>query len=112
MQQPLEMSGTPPAAARRLPSTTPWLGVGMVVIAGVVAALQVGKVAIAVPQLRADFGLDLSMVGWLMAMFSLWAHGSRAPAIGACCSRGCWPSPSAVPPVRWPMALRRCCSGA
>jgi predicted MFS family arabinose efflux permease len=71
MQQPLEMSGTPPAAARRLPCATPWLGVGMVVIAGVVAALQVGKVAIAVPQLRADFGLDLSMIGWLMAMFSL-----------------------------------------
>jgi DHA1 family inner membrane transport protein len=75
MQQPLPASGTTPGApsttALPLPSSTPWLGVGMVVLAGVVASLQVGKVAIAVPQLRTDFGLDLAMVGWLMAMFSL-----------------------------------------
>lgn len=45
--------------------------VGAVVMAGVVASLQVGKVAIAVPQLSTDFGLDLTMVGWLMAVFSL-----------------------------------------
>lgn len=75
MQQPLPASGTTPGApsttALPWPSSTPWLGVGMVVLAGVVASLQVGKVAIAVPQLRTDFGLDLAMVGWLMAMFSL-----------------------------------------
>ncbi|MDH6595167.1 DHA1 family inner membrane transport protein [Variovorax sp. TBS-050B] len=53
------------------PSSTHWPGVGLVVAAGVVASLQVGKVAIAVPLLRTDFGLDLSMVGWLMAIFSL-----------------------------------------
>jgi predicted MFS family arabinose efflux permease len=50
---------------------THWPGVALVVAAGVVASLQVGKVAIAVPQLRTDFGLNLTMVGWLMAMFSL-----------------------------------------
>jgi DHA1 family inner membrane transport protein len=72
MQQQLDMPRAPSTTtARPLPSTTPWLGVGVVVLAGVVASLQVGKVAIAVPRLRADFGLDLSMVGWLMAMFSL-----------------------------------------
>jgi predicted MFS family arabinose efflux permease len=70
MQQPREMSPAS-SALQASPSITPWLGVGMVVLAGVVASLQVGKVAIAVPQLRTDFGLDLTMVGWLMAMFSL-----------------------------------------
>ncbi|MET3441202.1 putative MFS family arabinose efflux permease [Variovorax paradoxus] len=71
MQEQFEMPGAPPAAAPLSPSSTHWLGVALVVAAGVVASLQVGKVAIAVPQLRTDFGLDLSMVGWLMAMFSL-----------------------------------------
>ncbi|MET3495987.1 MFS transporter [Variovorax boronicumulans] len=71
MQQPLPTTGVPPTPALPLPSATPWFGVGMVVLAGVVASLQVGKVAIAVPQLREEFGLGLSMVGWLMAMFSL-----------------------------------------
>ncbi|MCR6474853.1 MFS transporter [Variovorax sp. ZS18.2.2] len=66
-QQQIDMA----VSARRIPSATPWLGVFVVVLAGVVASLQVGKVAIAVPQLRTDFGLDLAMVGWLMAMFSL-----------------------------------------
>ena len=71
MQKQFEMAGTPPAALPLSSSSTHWRGVALVVAAGVVASLQVGKVAIAVPQLRADFGLDLSMVGWLMAMFSL-----------------------------------------
>ncbi|MFS2054894.1 MFS transporter, partial [Variovorax sp. CT11-76] len=52
-------------------ATTAWTGVALVVAAGVIAALQVGKVAIAVPQLREDFGLGLSAIGWLMAVFSL-----------------------------------------
>jgi predicted MFS family arabinose efflux permease len=60
--------------------------VALVVAAGVVASLQVGKVAIAVPQLRADFGLDLSMVGWLMAMFSLLGVAGAVP-VGAWVAR-------------------------
>ena len=58
----------------------------LVVAAGVVASLQVGKVAIAVPQLRADFGIDLSMVGWLMAMFSLLGVAGAVP-VGAWVAR-------------------------
>jgi predicted MFS family arabinose efflux permease len=60
-----------PLAPSSTHATTHWPGVALVVAAGVVASLQVGKVAIAVPQLRTDFDLDLTMVGWLMAMFSL-----------------------------------------
>jgi len=71
MQKQFEMAGAPSSAPSLPPSSTHWCGVALVVAAGVAASLQVGKVAIAVPQLRADFGLDLSMVGWLMAMFSL-----------------------------------------
>lgn len=48
--------------------------------------LQVGKVAIAVPQLRTDFGLDLSMVGWLMATFSLLGVVGAVP-VGAWVAR-------------------------
>ena len=71
MQKQFEMASAPSSAPSLPPSSTHWCGVALVVAAGVAASLQVGKVAIAVPQLRADFGLDLSMVGWLMAMFSL-----------------------------------------
>lgn len=88
MQNRIEMRGatSPPAAAPLSPSSTHWLGVALVVAAGVVASLQVGKVAIAVPQLRADFGLDLSMVGWLMATFSLLGVVGAVP-VGAWVAR-------------------------
>ncbi|CAN7317775.1 MFS transporter [Variovorax paradoxus] len=88
MQNRIEMRGatSPPAAAPHSPSSTHWLGVALVVAAGVVASLQVGKVAIAVPQLRTDFGLDLSMVGWLMATFSLLGVVGAVP-VGAWIAR-------------------------
>lgn len=88
MQNRIEMRSatSPPAAAALSPSSTHWLGVALVVAAGVVASLQVGKVAIAVPQLRADFGLDLSMVGWLMATFSLLGVAGAVP-VGAWVAR-------------------------
>lgn len=88
MQNRIEMRGatSPPAAAPLSPSSTHWLGVALVVAAGVVASLQVGKVAIAVPQLRTDFGLDLSMVGWLMATFSLLGVVGAVP-VGAWVAR-------------------------
>ncbi len=70
MNPPIDMPRAP-AAAAPTPSSTHWPGVALTVAAGVIASLQVGKVAIAAPQLRTDFGLDLTMVGWLMAMFSL-----------------------------------------
>ena len=86
MQKQFEMAGAPPAALPLSSSSTHWRGVALVVAAGVVASLQVGKVAIAVPQLRADFGLDLSMVGWLMAMFSLLGVAGAVP-VGAWVAR-------------------------
>ena len=88
MQNRIEMRGatSPLAAAPLSPSSTHWLGVALVVAAGVVASLQVGKVAIAVPQLRTDFGLDLSMVGWLMATFSLLGVAGAVP-VGAWVAR-------------------------
>ncbi|MDQ4061531.1 MAG: MFS transporter [Pseudomonadota bacterium] len=39
--------------------------------AGVVAALQVGKAAIAVPLLRADLGLSLGEVAWVLSAYGL-----------------------------------------
>jgi len=45
--------------------------VGAVVGAGIVASLQVGKVAIAAPMLQVDLGLDLGAVGWLAGIFAL-----------------------------------------
>jgi DHA1 family inner membrane transport protein len=86
MQKQFEMAGAPPAALPLSSSSTHWRGVALVVAAGVVASLQVGKVAIAVPQLRADFGLDLSMVGWLMAMSSLLGVAGAVP-VGAWVAR-------------------------
>ncbi|WP_200840861.1 MFS transporter [Geminicoccus flavidas] len=42
-----------------------------VVGAGVVAAVQVGKAAIAAPLLQMDFDVDLAAIGWLTAVFAL-----------------------------------------
>ncbi|QGW81677.1 MFS transporter [Variovorax paradoxus] len=86
MQKQFEMAGAPLAALPLSSGSTHWRGVALVVAAGVAASLQVGKVAIAVPQLRADFGLDLSMVGWLMAMFSLLGVAGAVP-VGAWVAR-------------------------
>lgn len=51
--------------------TTNWLAVAMVVAAGIIAALQVGKVIVSVPLLRADLGLSLSAAGWVLSIFSV-----------------------------------------
>ena len=53
------------------PAGTRWAAVLAIVGAGVVAALQVGKVIIAAPLLRRDMGLDLAAVGSLTAVFSV-----------------------------------------
>lgn len=51
--------------------TTNWLAVTMVVAAGIIAALQVGKVIVSIPLLRADLGLSLSAAGWVLSIFSV-----------------------------------------
>jgi predicted MFS family arabinose efflux permease len=50
---------------------TDWLAVSIVVAGGIVAALQVGKAAIAMPLVQAEFGLDLSTLGWLASIFAV-----------------------------------------
>lgn len=50
---------------------TDWRAVCLVVAAGVAAAFQLGKVAIAAPQLQAELGLSLAMLGGLGATFAV-----------------------------------------
>lgn len=58
--------------AAAVPSArTDWLAVSVVVASGVVAALQVGKAAIAMPLVQAEFGLDLATLGWLASIFAV-----------------------------------------
>lgn len=53
------------------PRSTHWPSVLVIVAAGVVAALQVGKAVIAAPMLQADLGIGLAAVGWLTGIFAV-----------------------------------------
>ncbi|MCA1413285.1 MFS transporter [Bradyrhizobium sp. NBAIM20] len=60
------------AAAAPAPSVREhWHVVSIVVGSGVVAAIQVGKAAIATPMLQKDFGLDLAAAGWLTGILAV-----------------------------------------
>ena len=65
-----------------------WSTIMVVVGAGVVAALQVGKAAIAAPLLQSDLALDLASLGWLTAIFAILGvvggipAGAMAAAVG------------------------------
>ncbi|MGX1790693.1 MFS transporter [Bosea sp. NPDC055332] len=59
------------AAAAMPAARTDWLAVAVVVAGGIVAALQVGKAAIAMPLVQAEFGLDLGTLGWLASIFAV-----------------------------------------
>lgn len=74
------------ALARTEAAPTRWVAVAMVVASGVVAALQVGKGAIALPALRAEFGLGLEAAGWIMSVFALLGVVGGIPA-GAAVTR-------------------------
>lgn len=52
-------------AAPDPPAETRWFPVAMAVLAGVLAGVNVGKVAPALPVLRADLGIDLVTAGWV-----------------------------------------------
>lgn len=54
--------------------------VPVIVGAGIVASLQVGKAAIAAPLLQADLHLDLASVGWLTAVFAILGALGGIPA--------------------------------
>jgi predicted MFS family arabinose efflux permease len=51
--------------------STRWAAVFVIVGAGIAAALQVGKAAIAAPLLQSDFGIALTAIGWLAGIFAL-----------------------------------------
>ncbi|MDC6171000.1 MFS transporter [Paucibacter sp. XJ19-41] len=53
------------------PTRSDWRAVWLVVAAGVASAFQLGKVAIAAPQLQAELGLSLAMLGGLGATFAV-----------------------------------------
>ncbi|WP_119388021.1 MFS transporter [Taklimakanibacter lacteus] len=72
MQKPL---GTTAPTAE-----TDWRAVAIVVAAGVIVALQVGKGIITLPALRADFSLDLAAAGWIISVFALVGVVSGIPA--------------------------------
>ena len=48
---------------------TEWRLVGLVIGAGLLAACQVGKAAVAVPQLRQDLGLGLADAAWIVGVY-------------------------------------------
>ena len=52
-------------------ATTRWLVVGVMIASGVAAALHVGKVPPAIPELRDELGLGLVAAGWVASIFSL-----------------------------------------
>ncbi len=52
------------------PPPTRWGVVAVTLAVGVVIAMQVGKVAPALPQLRAELGLGLVAAGWVVSVFS------------------------------------------
>jgi MFS transporter, DHA1 family, inner membrane transport protein len=60
-----ETSGTTARAA-----ATDWRAVAVLVAAGMVVALQVGKGIITLTALRADFSLDLASAGWVISVFA------------------------------------------
>ena len=68
------------AAVATPAARTNWLAVSVVVASGVVAALQVGKAAIAMPLVQAEFGLDLGTLGWLASIFAVLGMVGGIPA--------------------------------
>lgn len=54
-----------------LPQETHWPTIVAVLVAGVAAACQVGKVAAALPQLRGELDLDLVTAGWLVSLLGV-----------------------------------------
>lgn len=53
------------------PPTTSWARVALLVLAGIVVALPVGKVPAALPALRDELGLSLVAAGWVVSVFSV-----------------------------------------
>ena len=52
------------------PAATRWTAVLAATLCGVAVAMNVGKVPIAMPELRSEFGLSLVEAGWVSSMFN------------------------------------------
>jgi MFS family permease len=73
-------------SSRGAASRTPWPLVLLIFGAGVIAAFQVGKAAIALPTLRGDLDLSLAAAGWILSIFSV-VGATAASGIGAVTGR-------------------------
>ncbi len=62
------------------PRKTDWRSVFVLLLAGLVAACQVGKAAIAVPLLREDLGLSLVMASWVVGSYGVLGALAGLPA--------------------------------
>jgi MFS family permease len=85
---PLKSNGFIPAffaeEARLSQSRTPWDLVGLLVLAGMVAAFHVGKAPPSLPSIRGDLGASLRQAGWLLSIVNLiTAAGGMAIALTA-----------------------------
>lgn len=49
---------------------TDWLQVTLIIVAGIIGAFQIGKVAIAIPILREDLGLSLFAISWIAGSYA------------------------------------------
>jgi cyanate permease len=57
-------------AAARIVDRSDWIRIWVLVLAGIAAAMQIGKVPAALALLRADFSMGLVASAWILSMFS------------------------------------------
>ncbi len=62
------------------PAPTHWTVVALTIAAGVVTAFQLGKVAVALGDLRVDLGFGLVVAGWVISIFNLIGVAGGMPA--------------------------------
>lgn len=67
-------------------STSACLALALVIGAGIVSAVQVGKATLALPSIRADLGVDLAAASWVLAAFALVGALASLP-VGAIADR-------------------------
>jgi DHA1 family inner membrane transport protein len=64
------MSHQFPNLRRATADRSDWIRIGILIVAGVASAMQIGKVPPALPLLRADLGISLVTSAWILSMFS------------------------------------------
>ena len=71
-----------------MPTQTRWGVVAALLIAGVIAALQIGKASIALPALQRELMLTLTVASWVVGAYGMLGAFAGLPA-GVC--RRCLP---------------------